>query len=134
MPTVYLAGNIEHVPVGEASHWRMWVAERLRQKGIDSYDPFQKTVQSTRFENAEQMWLANFKAVEESEILLANVNMGARPLGTIREIERAFVLKKDVYVVSDELCHDNNPSAWGWSLYPTLEHALYELETTWGTR
>lgn len=103
--SVYLAGPIDAIDPLEASCWRVKVATELAKNGILSFNPFtpyQFGSNPTQTQK-EQIIQINLEAIRQCDVVFVYLPVQNVPaFGTIREIEYARSLGKDVIVYTHE--------------------------------
>lgn len=132
MPRAYLGGTIEGVSHEVAEDWRAFSKTKLKQVGIDCFDPYTDNDQTGVVSHMPEIWSNNVQKITSSEIFLCKLYPTARNIGSIRELQIAVDLKKDVYVVDENLAETNNPSAWDLRVYHDLGDALLDIVIKWG--
>ena len=101
---VYLAGPIDDIDIQDAKSWRELMARQLWTKGISTFNPATayhlNLDRNTEF-ISERLISINKKAIEECDLLVANLSGKGRGFGTIREIEYAKSLGKEVIIIGN---------------------------------
>lgn len=117
---VYLAGPMDLVDTTESHEWRVKARDWLGARGIASFNP------ALPYRRGAVAWASvsriNRVAIDECDVLLANVGEGQRTIGTWREIEHARAAGTRVVLVAPEYtkCLETQDC----EQYPTLMAAL----------
>jgi len=101
---VYLAGPIDDVDIQDAKGWRDLMARQLWTKGISVFNP--ATAYNLNLDRntefiSKRLININKKAIEECDLLVANLSGKGRGFGTIREIEYAKSIGKEVIIIGE---------------------------------
>ena len=99
---VYLAGPIDDIDHNDAKSWRDLMARQLWTKGISCYNPvlaFKLNVERRNDYLSKQVITINKRAIEACDLLVANLSGPGRGFGTIREIEYAKSIGKEVIII-----------------------------------
>lgn len=97
---VFLSGPIDDISMDEASRWRDTLARQLDKLNVNVYDPARAFRINTKL-SSEAVIKINKTAIEASDLLIANLSGEGRGFGTIREIEYAKSLNKQVIIIGD---------------------------------
>lgn len=98
--TAFLSGPIDDIGAMEAERWRVTLAQHLGKIGINSFDPA-RAFNIRNNLSAKAVIEINKRAIEASDIIIANLSGEGRGFGTIREIEYAKSLQKQVIIIGD---------------------------------
>lgn len=105
MGMVYLAGPIDAVTSEEAKDWRTEVADKLVNMGYSTFSPAHAIMWDGDAVSALRIMKINWKALEQSDIVLVHLPPGVTTIGTIRELQKAVDLGKKVLVVTPIVEH-----------------------------
>lgn len=99
---VFLSGPIDDVDGREASSWRDTLSRMLLGNGIASFNPYLafKLEIDQKF-IADKVISINKAAIDQCDLLIANLNGPGRAFGTIREIEYARLKNIPVIIIGD---------------------------------
>lgn len=101
---VYLAGPIDDVDINDAKSWRELMARQLWTKGISTFNPataYKLNLDRNTEYVSERVVNINKCAIQQSDLVVANLSGPGLGFGTIREIEYAKSIGKEVIIIGD---------------------------------
>jgi hypothetical protein len=133
---VYLAGSIEGISWENATRWRNFSTEYLKEHGIFTLDPCRRRAVRDHEEEygpnlANRIVKMDLRDIDHSQVVLANLTEeargGGRSWGTVCEIAHSHTKNKIIIVVNDKDFQHPFIDFYATEQYFDLEEALHAV-------